>query len=134
MSSRPSSSNAWAEAKYRVTEYRSDAGPGSALVNVSRVAAEITEPWSPRTLAAVNDYAVRVFRAHGAFERHRHSESDELFLVLEGELTLRVDDGDVVIHAGELFVVPRGVYHQPVSEGGASVLLLEPASVVKTGD
>ena len=54
--------------------------------------------------------------------------------MLEGELTLRMDDGDIVVRAGQLFVVPRGVYHEPVSERGASVLLFEPASVVKAGD
>ncbi|MFN2539599.1 MAG: cupin domain-containing protein, partial [Mycobacteriales bacterium] len=66
------------------------------------------EAWSPRTVATVNDYDVRVFKARGEFARHSHPDTDELFLVLEGELTIRLDDGDVVLRPGKLYVVRRG--------------------------
>ncbi len=90
--------------------------------------------WSPLTVATVNDYDVRVVRAHGEFARHSHPETDELFLVLEGELTIRLDDREVVLRPGEIFVVPRGATHQPFSADGASALLLEPSATVNTGD
>jgi mannose-6-phosphate isomerase-like protein (cupin superfamily) len=92
------------------------------------------EPWSPRTVATINDYDVRVFKAHGEFTTHTHPDTDEFFLVLEGELRIRMADGDVVLRAGQAFVVPKGVEHQPASELGASALLLEPSATVNTGD
>jgi mannose-6-phosphate isomerase-like protein (cupin superfamily) len=70
----------------------------------------------------------------GEFTRHSHPDTDELFLVLDGELTIRMDDGDVTLRAGQAYVVPRGVAHQPVSPGGASAVLLEPSATVNTGD
>ncbi len=85
-------------------------------------------------MATVNDYDVRVVRAQGEFTRHTHPDTDEFFLVLDGELTIRLDDGDLTLRPGEVCVVPRGVAHQPVSAYGAQVLLLEPSTTVNTGD
>ncbi|MDQ1687436.1 MAG: hypothetical protein QOK42_411 [Frankiaceae bacterium] len=96
--------------------------------------ASVTEPWQPLTVATMNDYDVRVVRTHGEFIRHSHPETDELFLVLKGSLTIRLDDSDVVLAPGQLFVVPRGTPHQPVSAEGAEVLLVEPSTTVNTGD
>jgi mannose-6-phosphate isomerase-like protein (cupin superfamily) len=93
-----------------------------------------SETWAPRTVATVNDYDVRVVHTRGEFARHSHPETDELFLVLSGELTVRLATGDVTLAAGELFVVPRGVVHQPFSTDGADVLLFEPSVTVNTGD
>lgn len=103
-------------------------------LELSAALATFTETWAPRTVATVNDYDVRVFKALGEFTRHTHPDTDEFFLVLEGELTIRMDDGDVTLRGGQVFVVPRGVAHQPFSEGGASALLLEPTETVNTGD
>lgn len=94
----------------------------------------VTGPWSPLTVATLNDYDLRVVRTHGEFTRHSHPETDEVFLVLSGSLTIRLDDGDVTLGPGQLHVVPRGVPHQPVSVDGAEVLLVEPSSTVNTGD
>lgn len=104
-------------------------------VDLARVLASFTEPWQPRTVAVLNDaYDVRLAHTRGEFPRHTHPDTDELFLVLSGSLTLRLDDGDVVLGPGHLHVVPRGVAHQPVSEAGADILLIEPSSTVNTGD
>ena len=103
-------------------------------VDIAKVLATIDEPWSPRTVAVLNDYDVRVVRTHGEFTRHSHPDTDELFVVLSGRLTIRLDDGEVHLGPGQLFVVPRGVHHQPVSEEGAEVLLFEPSETVNTGD
>lgn len=110
------------------------AGPGAAAVDLAAVLATFSEPWQPRTVARLNDYDVRVVHTRGEFTRHSHPETDELFLVLSGSLTIRLDDGDVVLGPGQLHVVPRGVPHQPVSAAGAQVLLVEPGDTVNTGD
>jgi mannose-6-phosphate isomerase-like protein (cupin superfamily) len=103
-------------------------------VDIAGVLATFDEPWSPRTVATLNDYDVRVVKTRGEFTRHSHPETDELFLVLRGELTIRMDDGDVHAGPGQLVVVPRGLHHQPVSADGAEVLLIEPSATVNTGD
>ena len=103
-------------------------------VDLANVLATIEEPWSPRTVAVLNDYDVRVVRTQGELTRHSHPDTDELFLVLRGRLTIRLDGGDVTLGQGQLYVVPRGVHHQPVSDDGAEVLLVEPSETVNTGD
>jgi mannose-6-phosphate isomerase-like protein (cupin superfamily) len=103
-------------------------------INLAAVLATFTEPWAPRTVATLNNYDVRVVRTSGEFTRHRHPETDELFLVLSGALTIRMDAGDIELGPGDLCVIPRGAHHQPVSEGGAEVLLIEPSATVNTGD
>ncbi|MDX6200281.1 MAG: hypothetical protein QOJ79_3432 [Actinomycetota bacterium] len=103
-------------------------------VDLAGVLATFEEPWSPRTVAVMNDYDVRVVKTKGEFTRHSHPETDELFLVLRGSLTIRMDDGDVELGPGQVYVVPRGVPHQPASADGAEVLLVEPSDTVNTGD
>ncbi len=109
-------------------------GSMTTPVDLSSVLAGFDETWSPRTVAMLNDYDVRVVKTHGEFTRHSHPETDEFFLVLSGSLTIRLDDGEVVLEPGQLYVVPRGVQHQPYSEDGAEVLLIEPSATVNTGD
>jgi mannose-6-phosphate isomerase-like protein (cupin superfamily) len=104
------------------------------VVNLAAKLALIAEHWSPRTVATVNDYDVRLVKVDGEFVRHQHADTDEFFLVLDGELTIRMDSGDVTLGAGEIYVVPQGVDHQPVATGEAAILLFEPSDVVNTGD
>ncbi|WP_088283390.1 cupin domain-containing protein [Kineosporia sp. A_224] len=103
-------------------------------IDLAAVLASFDETWSPRTVSTVNDYDVRVVHTRGEFTRHSHPETDELFLVLSGSLTIRLDDGEVTLGPGQLYVVPRGVHHQPYAPDGADVLLLEPRETVNTGD
>ncbi|WP_089300439.1 cupin domain-containing protein [Haloechinothrix alba] len=103
-------------------------------INIAEKLAQFDEHWSPKTVTTVNDYDVRLVKVKGEFVRHQHADTDELFLVIDGELTIRFDAGEVTLGPGELYVVPRGVYHQPVSAGETSVLLFEPSSTVNTGD
>ena len=106
----------------------------SRPIDLQAALGTLDTPWSPLTVATVNDYDVRVVRTEGEFARHSHPETDELFVVLGGRLTIRLDDGEVELGPGQLYVVPRGVSHQPVSPDGATVLLLEPSATVNTGD
>jgi mannose-6-phosphate isomerase-like protein (cupin superfamily) len=103
-------------------------------VDLAAVLSSFDEPWAPRTVAVLNDYDVRVVKARGEFTTHSHPDTDECFLVLRGSLTIRLTAGDVHLGPGQLFVVPRGVLHQPVSPEGAEVVLLEPSATVNTGD
>jgi mannose-6-phosphate isomerase-like protein (cupin superfamily) len=103
-------------------------------VDLAAVLSTIEEPWSPRTVAVLNDYDVRLVHTKGEFTRHSHPETDEVFLVLSGSLTIRMDLGDVTLGPGQLYVVPKGTPHQPWSPEGAQVLLVEPSSTVNTGD
>ena len=106
-------------------------------LNLQRALASFTQLWSPRILARVNDYDVRVAKVSGVHVWHRHDHTDELFLVLDGALDIGVRDGDerrVHLEVGDVFVVPRGVEHRPESAGGASLLLVEPSGTMSTGD
>ncbi len=105
-----------------------------AAVDLADVLATFEEPWSPRTVAVLNDYDVRVVKTQGEFTRHSHPDTDEFFLVLRGALTIKMDDGDVELGPGQMYVVPRGVPHQPVSVNGADVVLIEPSATINTGD
>ena len=109
-------------------------GPMDQPVDLAAALARVEEPWSPRTVATLNDYDIRVVKTKGEFTRHSHPETDEVFLVLNGSLTICLDDGDVTLGPGQLYVVPRGVHHQPVSVDGAEVVLIEPSTTVNTGD
>ncbi|MFI7005853.1 cupin domain-containing protein [Streptomyces sp. NPDC050145] len=94
--------------------------------------------WSPRIVANVNDYDVRLAKAEGEHVWHVHESTDEFFLVVEGELTiaLREDTGEraVVLPRGSVFTVPRGTWHKPHAAPGTALLVLEPTGTSSTGD
>ena len=106
---------------------------GPQPVDLPAALSRFGDLWSPRTVAVLNDYDIRVVKTKGEFTRHSHPETDEVFLVLTGSLTIRLDAGDVTLGPGQLYVVPRGVQHQPVSPEGAEVVLIEPSATVNTG-
>ncbi len=103
-------------------------------VDLATAAATFDEIWSPRIVARVNDYDVKLAKGEGELPAHVHERTDELFVVLAGRLRLVLDDGEVALAPGQLFVVPRGVRHRPVAEPGTQLLLLEPRGTVNTGD
>jgi mannose-6-phosphate isomerase-like protein (cupin superfamily) len=100
----------------------------------SQIAASLDELWSPRVIAEVDDAYIKVARVHGTFGWHAHTDEDELFLVLKGELRIEMEQGSVVLREGELFVVPKGVRHNPVAEAECHVMLVERKSTLHTGD
>lgn len=106
----------------------------SQPVDLAGVLATFAEPWAPRTVALLNDYDVRVVKMLGEFTPHAHPETDEFFLVLSGVLTIRLEAEEVTMGPGQMYVVPRGVRHQPCSAAGAEVVLIEPSETVNTGD
>jgi mannose-6-phosphate isomerase-like protein (cupin superfamily) len=99
-----------------------------------QVAAGLTELWSPRVVAEVDDAYIKVAKVQGSLAWHSHENEDEMFLVLKGRLRIELEDGAVELKEGELFVVPRGVRHNPVAEEECHVLLVEHKSTLHTGD
>jgi mannose-6-phosphate isomerase-like protein (cupin superfamily) len=96
--------------------------------------ARIDAPWQPRVVAGMNDYQFKVVKIEGDFVWHRHAETDETFIVLQGELRIDFRDGSIELHAGEMAVVPKGVEHKPYAAREVRLLLIEPRGVVNTGD
>ena len=92
------------------------------------------ELWSPKIIAELNGQQVKIAKVQGEFVWHRHEAEDELFLVLDGRLTIRLRDGEVVLEPGEMYIVPRGVEHQPYAEHQTAILMFEPASTLNTGN
>ena len=103
-------------------------------INLRDKLARFSEHWSPRVIAEMNDYQFKLVKLQGEFVWHTHADTDEVFIVLEGTLTLQFRDKSVPLAAGEMYVVPKGVEHRPVAEQECSVMLVEPRGVVNTGD
>ena len=95
--------------------------------------------WQPRVVAEMNDYQFKVVKVEGEFQWHRHADTDETFIVLEGELHIDFragpsGGGSIVLRAGQMAVVPKGVEHKPRANAEVKMLLIEPRGVVNTGD
>jgi mannose-6-phosphate isomerase-like protein (cupin superfamily) len=103
-------------------------------INFARKLALITEQWRPKVVAEMNDYQFKIARLEGDFVWHRHADTDEAFIVLDGALRIDFRDGAVSLTAGEMFVVPKGVEHKPFAESEVKLLLIEPRGVLNTGD
>jgi len=103
-------------------------------VNLSEAFSRFQDTWSPKIVGEVNGHQVKLAKLQGEFVWHRHEQEDELFLVVQGRLEIRLRDGSVTLEPGEMAIVPKGVEHLPVAEDGAQVLLVEPASTVNTGE
>jgi mannose-6-phosphate isomerase-like protein (cupin superfamily) len=110
----------------------------TSSMNIDTVLASFEDRWSPRILAHVNDWDVRLAKLEGTFVWHSHPETDELFIVLDGSLDiyLRESGIETVVHLErhDVFTVPRGTEHRPQSPTGAAVMLIEPTGTLSTGD
>jgi mannose-6-phosphate isomerase-like protein (cupin superfamily) len=102
--------------------------------NIGDALAQIDGHWQPHRLTSINDYDVKLVKVQGEFVWHTHPDTDELFLVLDGELTIQLRDGDVVLGPLDVYVVPRGVEHCPRADAEVSAMLFEPKGTVNTGD
>ncbi|WP_309104716.1 cupin domain-containing protein [Microbacterium sp.] len=102
--------------------------------NVDAALAAISEHWQPHRLTSINDYDVKVVKLQGEFVWHTHPDTDELFMVVRGELTIQLRDRDVVLGPNDVFVVPKGVEHCPKAADEVHAILFEPKGTVNTGD
>jgi mannose-6-phosphate isomerase-like protein (cupin superfamily) len=103
-------------------------------INLEGKLATFSEHYRPKTVGQFNGHDLMVVKVKGPFTWHKHDDTDDFFLVLKGQLTIQMREGNVVLGPGELFVVPRGVEHCPVAEEEAHVLLIEPTGTANTGN
>jgi mannose-6-phosphate isomerase-like protein (cupin superfamily) len=103
-------------------------------ISLSAALASFDALWSPRIVTRVNDYDVRVAKVQGEHLWHTHDNTDEFFLVLDGELQIALRDRTVVLRQGDVFTVPRGTEHKPSSPGGAQIMMFEPTGTPTVGD
>ena len=102
-------------------------------INFGQKLRSFDEQWQPKVIAEMNDYQFKVVKLQGDFIWHDHQDTDETFIVIEGDLRIDFRDGAVQIAAGEMFVVPKGVEHKPYAENEVKLLLIEPRGVPNTG-
>jgi mannose-6-phosphate isomerase-like protein (cupin superfamily) len=106
----------------------------SDKINLAQKLSLFTDHWSPRTVARLNDSDVMVVKVKGEFVWHKHDETDDFFLVLQGRLDIELRDRTITLGPGEMYVVPKGVEHRPVAREEVHLLLIEPTGTPNTGD
>ena len=116
----------------------------SAIIEVNRMSSEkinlkeklskFSDHWSPKVIAEMNDYQFKLVKIKGDFVWHNHGDTDEFFLVIEGEMKIEFKDETVILKEGEMFVVPKGVEHKPYAEEECKIMIVEPRGVINTGD
>lgn len=103
-------------------------------INLAEMFGRFADRWSPKIVADLNDSHVKLAKVQGEFVWHQHAEEDELFVVIRGELTIELRDGQVTLGPGELVVIPKGVEHRPVAREEVQLMLIEPKGIRHTGD
>ena len=103
-------------------------------INFAEKLAKINKHWTPGIVAEMNDYQFKLVKVQGDFVWHSHEETDEVFIVLDGEMHIEFRDGKVTIKSGEMYVVPKGVEHKPFAENECKIMIVEPGGVTNTGD
>jgi mannose-6-phosphate isomerase-like protein (cupin superfamily) len=94
----------------------------------------VSEHWKPKIVAQMNDYHFKLVKILGEFVWHDHPETDEVFIVLDGSMDIHFRDGKVSLQRGQMYIVPKGVEHKPYAAEECSILLIEPAGTVNTGN
>ena len=103
-------------------------------INFQEKLSKFSEHWSPKIIAQMNNYHLKVVKIQGEFVWHDHKDTDEVFIVLEGKMRIDFRNGEVSLKAGEMFVVPKGMEHKPFAAEECKILLIEPVGVANTGD
>ena len=103
-------------------------------INLKKKYLKLTDFWSPKIVAEMNDYQFKIVKIKGDFVWHSHSDTDETFFVIEGKMVISFRDGTIKLSEGEMYVVPKGVEHKPYAESECKILGIEPRGVINTGD
>ena len=106
----------------------------SSKVNLKEKFSKFTDHWSPRVIAEMNNYQFKVVKVKGEFVWHNHKDTDETFIVIEGEMLIKFRNGEVRLSEGEMFVVKKGVEHKPCADKECKILVIEPRGVINTGE
>jgi mannose-6-phosphate isomerase-like protein (cupin superfamily) len=105
-----------------------------AAINLQGKFKKFSEHWSPKIIAQMNDYHFKIAKIQGEFVWHSHPETDEVFIVIQGEMQIAFRDGTATLEEGEMLVVPKGVEHKPIAEQECHILMVEPVGTLNTGD
>lgn len=103
-------------------------------INLAEKLSMFSTHWSPKIVSGYNGNDIMVVKFQGEFPWHKHDDTDDFFLVMDGEIVIETEHGNVSLKAGEMYVVPKGVMHRPIAKNEASVLLIEPSGTPNTGD
>ena len=103
-------------------------------INLKQKFTKLLEYWSPKVISEMNDYQIKIVKIKGDFIWHNHEETDELFYVIEGQMSIHFVDSTVFLDKGELFIVPKGVEHMPSAEEECLIMLIEPRGIKNTGN
>ena len=103
-------------------------------INFQEKLAKFSDHWSPKIIAQMNDYHFKLVKLQGDFVWHRHAGTDEVFITLDGEMSIHFRDGKLELRAREMFVVPKAMEHKPYAQKQCTIMLVEPAGTINTGD
>ena len=105
-----------------------------SVINFKDKLNKFSDHWSPKVIAEMNNYQFKLAKVKDEFIWHQHNDSDEAFIVIEGNIEIELEDSTVELSEGEMFVVPKGAKHKPIARGEAHIMLIEPRGVKNTGD
>ena len=103
-------------------------------INLKDKLSMFSEYWSPKIVAEMNDYHIKLVKIKGDFVWHNHDDTDETFIVIEGKMKIEFEDKTVELNEGEMYVIPKGVNHKPFAEEECKIMIIEPSGVVNTGN
>jgi mannose-6-phosphate isomerase-like protein (cupin superfamily) len=103
-------------------------------VNIAAKFSSFHDQWSPKIVGELNGQEIRLAKIKGEFIWHKHDDADEFFMVVEGQLTMHLRDGDIVLDKGDFLIVPRGVEHKPFASQETQIMMFEVANTTNTGD
>ena len=103
-------------------------------INLKEKLSKFSDHWSPKIIAEMNDYQIKLVKIKGDFVWHNHEDTDEVFIVIEGKMNIEFKNETVELSEGEMYVVPKGVEHKPYAETECKIMLVEPRGVVNTGN
>ena len=103
-------------------------------ININDKLNKFSDLWSPRVIAEMNDYQFKLAKVKGEFVWHSHEETDETFIVLDGEMLIEFRDKKIRLNKGELYIVPKGIEHKPYAENECHIMLIEPKGIINTGE
>ena len=103
-------------------------------INFKSKFSKFNDQWSPKVIAEMNDYQFKLVKIEDDFTWHKHDDTDEVFIVLDGQIFIEFENETIEINEGEMLVVPAGIKHKPFAEREAKIMLVEPSGVINTGD
>ena len=103
-------------------------------INFKEKFSKFSDHWSPKVIAEMNDYQFKLVKIQGDFIWHNHEDTDETFIVIEGEMKIEFENEIVELSEGDMFVVPKGVEHKPLAKNECKIMIIEPRGVVNTGN